>query len=169
MRWPKVGVFGHLPTCGEVRALPAPRSCALLSSSWLPKPTRQNLIFRKSEITELRKRVSPGKGSLAIFQNAAKLGPPPPHVAAFLRQAVGLQRRHAAIYFSEIPKLRNYENALAQGMGYLAIFQNAAKLGPPPPHVAAFSRQAVGPHSRRARIFSPEIPKLRNDENALAQ
>ena len=117
MRWPKDGVFGHFPKCGEVRALPAPRSCVFASRGWPAKPTRQKLYFRNSEITELRTCVGSRYGSLAICQNVAKLGPPPPHAAAFLRQSVGLHRRHAAIYFSEIPKLRNYENALAQGRG----------------------------------------------------
>ena len=105
MRWPKDGVFGHFPKCGEVRALPAPRSCVFASRGWPAKPTRQKLYFRNSEIAELRKCVGPRKGSLAIFRNVAKLGPSPPHVAAFFQCVVGLQSRRTRINF---PKFRNY-------------------------------------------------------------
>ena len=137
-RWLKGKVLGHFPKCGEVRALPAPRSCVFASRGWPAKLTRQKLYFRHSEITELRTCVGSRYGSLAICQNVAKLGPSPPHGAASLRRAVGHHSRRARIYISEIPKLRTCENALTRGRGLWPFPKTWRNWVPPRPMYLRF-------------------------------
>ena len=154
MRWPKVGVVGHFSKCGEVGALPAPRSCVFASSSW---PSSSWPFFRSSEITELRKCVDPRWGSLAISLERGEIRGLPAPLSCVARGFVGFHSRRASNHFLEFPKLRNCENVLTQSRGLRPCPRKSANLGTSPSHAAAFLVASLA--------FMADAPQTRFLEN----
>ena len=93
---------------------------------------------------------------------------PAPPSCAFLTASLAFIADAPQIIVLEIPKLRNYENALTQGTGLLPFPKVGDLRGLPAP-LSCVSAASAAFLADEPRIIFLEIPKLRNDENVLTQ
>ena len=110
-----------------------------------------------------------GRGLWPCPRKSATLGTFPPHSAALFVASLAFIADAPQISFLGNPKLRNYENVLAQSRGLWPSPAKWRNYGAAPPHSATFFAASLAFIADAPQISFLEIPNLRNCENVLTQ